>query len=568
MVKLKKNLSVLFVLGALVTGCSTNDTTDGSTATSSSSEEQTNVVRETSFGAVEGYNEGEALIWKGVPYGGDTSGENRWKAPTDPEPWEETLDATESGDIAIQFSADGAVGSEDALNLDIYRPDNDAEDLPVLVFIHGGNNQTGRSEEISGKSFAENHDAIVVSVNYRLGPLGFNPLPALKTGTDEENSGNYTMLDIAKSLDWVEENIAAFGGDKENVTISGFSAGGRDVMAMLISPLFEGKFDKAISFSGGMTIADEAESQQRFAEAFAPLVVEDGVKEDEEQAKQWLLSTDTAVADYLYELEADRLVELMNNAGIRMEVFPHLYNDGVVIPEEGFDTENYNSVPIVMLTGAQEFSLFGRFDKYFADANESDEINTNPEISNQYDFINNYGGQLYGLFNVQDSAEKMAANYDAPIYGTEILYGSNAEVVGEEMAKLGAFHGIFVPMLDTENVNYQSIIGDNFETDGAKELTNLFQNYIYQFISTGDPNGTDLPEWKEWTPDSAENMLFLDATEAEASATMGEMGYTYDSVLEAIEADDTITPEQKQALLAEVLNGRWFSAGLDAKFNQ
>ncbi|MGY0836046.1 hypothetical protein ACW66K_01070 [Aerococcus urinaeequi] len=96
------------------------------------------------------------------------------------------------------------------------------------------------------------------------------------------------------------------------------------MMAMLISPLFEGKFDKAISFSGGMTVADEEKSQDIFAESIAPLVVEDGVKNDENEAKEWLLTSDEAVKDYLYHLDGSRLVGLMSNAGIRMNVFPHL----------------------------------------------------------------------------------------------------------------------------------------------------------------------------------------------------------------------------------------------------
>lgn len=493
------------------------------------------LIRETQFGSVMGYEEDEALIWQGIPYGGDTSGENRWQAPTDPQPWSETLDATQAGVVALQAGADGVTGSEDALNLDIYRPNNETEDLPVLVYIHGGNNQTGQAQEISGKSFVSSQDAIVVSVNYRLGPLGFNPLPALKTGSDEENSGNYAMLDLAKSLDWIRANIGEFGGDSNNITVSGFSAGGRDVMAMLISPLFEGKFDKAISFSGGMTIADEEKSQDIFAESIAPLVVEDGVKNDEDQAKKWLLTSDEEVKDYLYNLDGIRLVGLMSNAGIRMDVFPHLYNDGTVIPTEGFDTETYNSVPLIMLTGEQEFSLFSRFDPYFAEAVSDGSIDTDQDISGQYDFVNKYGGQLYSLFNLEDSAIKMSSNYNAPIYGMEILFGENPDYISEEMAKIGSFHGVFVPLLDTDSESYAELVTDSYESQGAKELSVMFQNYIYEFISSGNPNGENLTEWTEWQKDADENILFLDADDSVAIAKMGKKEFDYASVLAAIE---------------------------------
>ncbi|MFL2095534.1 carboxylesterase family protein [Marinilactibacillus psychrotolerans] len=555
------------LVGLVLSGCTTNDETKTSTETVKEVEQTSDgTIRETEFGQVQGVNENGVYKWMGIPYGGDTSGENRWKAPTDPESWSDIRDATEPGDSALQLGTEGADGSEDALNLDIYRPENDKEALPVLVFVHGGNNQTGLAQEISGASFARNQDAIVVSVNYRLGALGFNPLPALKTGTSEENSGNYTMLDLEKSLEWVRLNIEQFGGDSENVTVSGFSAGGRDVMAMLISPIFEGKFDKAISFSGGMTIADEEKSQDVFAEAMAPLVVEDGVQEAVEAAKEWLLTDDEAVKEYLVELEGDRLVNLMGNAGIRMNVFPHLYNDGTVIPKEGFDTENYNDVPILMLTGGNEFSLFGRFDPYFGEYVADGSIDTDDSISAQYDFINQYGGQLYSLFNVEESAEKMAEHYDESIYGMEINFGEDAPVVGEDMAKFGSFHGVFVPLLDTKNENYAALVGDAYKSEGAVELSEWFQRYIYEFMENGDPNSDQLPEWKKWTKENKE-VLFLDADQSTAKAELGQMDYTYTDVLNAIEADTTISEEEKEALISEVLNSRWFSRELDEKYD-
>lgn len=522
-------------------------------------------IRQTAYGAVKGAENDGVLTWKGVPYGGDTSGEHRFKAPIDPEKWKGERDATKSGQVALQSSTDGVIGSENALNLDIYRPKSDKKKLPVLVYIHGGNNQSGKSEELSGVSFVKNHDAIFVSINYRLGVLGFNPLPSLKTGSDEENSGNYALLDIAKSLDWVRHNIEEFGGDSKNVTISGFSAGGRDVMAMLISPIFKGKFDKAISFSGGMTLADEENSQQVFAEALAPLVVEDGKKATLEEAKAWLLTSEKEVHDYLVSLEAKRLAPLMGNAGIRMSVFPHLYTDGKVLPKEGFNTKNYNQVSLLMLTGENEFSLFAYFDKYFAKNQEAKTMNQEPAVSD-YAFVNKYGGKLYSLFNVQESAEKMAVHHNAPIYTTEVKFGENEQVVGQPMATFGSFHGVFVPLFDQNNENYKTLVGKAYESKGAKELSKVLQDYIYQFISNGNPNGKDLPEWKAWTQDSQRNTLYLDADQEKASAQMGAKDYTYETVLEEIASDSSISQERKEVLISQVLNGRWFSRGLDEKY--
>ena len=326
------------------------------------------LVKNTQFGAVEGTSKDNCNVWYSIPYAAAPTGNLRWEEPQDPSAWTDVLDCTSLGNKAIQAGTDYATGetvvsgSEDCLNLDVYAPNN-AKDLPVLVYIHGGNNQTGSSSEIEGSQIVVDENCIYVSLNYRLGILGFNALPAFQTEAD--STGNYAMLDIAKALDWVRANIEQFGGDPNNITVSGFSAGGRDVMAMLISPVFEGKFDKAVVYSGGMTVADEDASADRIAEAVAPLVVEDGLAANEELAKTWLLSSDPAVVTYMKSVDADRLCQLMSNAGIRMSVFPHLYTDDVVIPSEGFDTTEYNSVPILMLTGETEFSLFSAFDGYF-----------------------------------------------------------------------------------------------------------------------------------------------------------------------------------------------------------
>ena len=135
-----------------------------------------------------------------------------------------------------------------------------------------------------------------------------------------------------------------------------------------------------------MTIADEKKSQKVFAEAIAPLVVEDKIKNNLEEATEWLLTTDQEVVDYLYELDAERLSGLMTNASLRMSVFPHLYNDGIVIPKEGFDTENYNNVPLMMLSGEQEFSLFARFDPYFEESLKDGSLETDEDMMKRYDF--------------------------------------------------------------------------------------------------------------------------------------------------------------------------------------
>lgn len=531
---------------------------------------QKNILQKTSYGLVQGaeVNNAQTLVWKGIPYGKSPVGDLRWKAPVSPEKWDGVFDATKSGKIGVQLVNGKPVGSEDCLNLDIYRPNTSDTNLPVMFYIHGGNNQSGTSEEINPQKFAINANVIVVSVNYRLGLLGFNNLPALKTGNKLENSGNYTLLDIAKALDWVKENISNFGGNSNNVTLSGFSAGGRDVMAILISPMFDGKFQKAISFSGGMTIADSKESEKLFAKAIAPFVVEDKVKGTVDEAYKWLLTSGKDVKSYLYGLSPERLSSLMTNAGIRMEVFPHLFNDGVVLPKDGFSTKKYNNVPLIMITGSSEFSLFGRFDKAFAPIKDDVLLADTVEAKN-YQFAYKYGGRLYGMFNAQESAERMFNNYKSPIYTCDFDWGTDAQIFGERTANIyGALHGIWIPFLMSDIQGASGLVAGSLQNAGAKDLTKKFTAYVSNFMWNGNPNGTDLVKWDSWTNANKDpSQLILNADMDKAIITMSNERDTYDKVIIDIKNDTSVSPEAKEKLLKEVLNGRWFSKKLDETFN-
>lgn len=514
-------------------------------------------LKNTQFGPVKGIEKGDALVWYGLPYGKAPSGELRWSVPQDPDAWTEPYDATEMKDTAMQLGKDGIIGTEDCLNLDVYST-KDAEKLPVMVFIHGGNNQTGNTKELLGEEMVVKDDMVFVTVNYRLGLLGFNCLPALLT--QEGSTGNFALLDIAKALDWVRDNIGQFGGDPDNVTISGFSAGGRDVMAMLISPLFEGKFHKAIAFSGGMTVADEGLSAAKIAKAIAPLVVEDKKAENEDAAANWLLGTGDDVREYLYGISSERLCALMGNAGIRMSVFPHLYMDGTVLPMEGFDTKNYNQVPVIMLTGTTEFSMFAGGDPYFSGedlAGLSEE-----DVGKARDFAISYGSRMYGYFNAEASAERMAENYTAPIYLCNINYGaadSDYPIPG-----LGSFHGIFVPMLSTEN-NYAAMLPDTFGQPAYVDMANQFNRYLKNFLYTGDPNGDSLAKWEKWNPESHLSMVF-DGADDKAVIECKSVATTYDEIMDEMDKDNSLDSKIKEGVIGNVMNGRWFSDALDKRY--
>ncbi|MBI1234951.1 MAG: carboxylesterase family protein [Alphaproteobacteria bacterium] len=208
-------------------------------------------------GTVEGRIEANASVYRGIPYAAAPVGERRWQPPHPAEPWEGVRQAVEFGPSCIQPPVPPAslyydpphASSEDCLSLNVWAPDG-ADNAPVIVWIHGGSLRIGGSAQpfYDGSAFAE-RGVVFVSVNYRLGVLGWLAHPELSAESPHGASGNYGLLDQIAALEWVRGNIAAFGGNPDNVTIMGESAGALSVSYLLTSPLAEGLFHRAIAQS-------------------------------------------------------------------------------------------------------------------------------------------------------------------------------------------------------------------------------------------------------------------------------------------------------------------------------
>lgn len=194
-------------------------------------------------------------IFRGIPYAAPPVGDLRWKPPAPVEPWQGVRDATKPGAPCLQRSyewnaADAAISKEDCLTLDVHSPKHKpTERLPVMFWIHGGANRAG-----SGIGYTDStiptRGMVLVTLQYRLGVFGFLSLPALTAESPERASGNYALLDQIAALKWVKANIARFGGDPNNVTIFGQSAGAQDIGLLMLSPLARDLFHKAIAESG------------------------------------------------------------------------------------------------------------------------------------------------------------------------------------------------------------------------------------------------------------------------------------------------------------------------------
>ena len=230
------------------------------------------VVR-TTYGTVKGFIYQNVNTFLGIPYGDDTSGENRFMPPKPPKPWDGVLPtvwyptsapqrpytegATPYAQFRDRWNYDGF--GEDCLKLNVWSPGLDAAKRPVLVWLHGGGFSAGNGVEqdgYMGANFARRHDVVFVSLNHRLNSFGFSDFAAVG-GEKYKHSGNVGMLDIIFALQWVHDNIAAFGGDPGNVTIMGQSGGGSKVTIAAAMPAAKGLVHKAFAMSGGSTAASD-----------------------------------------------------------------------------------------------------------------------------------------------------------------------------------------------------------------------------------------------------------------------------------------------------------------------
>jgi para-nitrobenzyl esterase len=306
------------------------------------------VQRTTSLGVVIGNDDSAAsgsYSWKGIPYAKPPVGDLRWKTPADAAPWtsprltQQFANACASMgrvygpgfnnryDATIGESLDKFVGSEDCLYLNIWRPATTAQKLPVIVFVHGGSNITGYTADpvYDGASLARTANAVVVTVNYRLGVLGFFRSPYLRTGDPENDSGNFALLDIIKALQFINRNIASFGGDAGKVTLMGESAGAVNVYALMTSPLvFKAKpslVHRVLPMSGGISRAEDlppgslpvtfpASLFETQANALlAQLLIADGLATDEAAAKSYVAARKAGeIASYLRGKSAEAVL--------------------------------------------------------------------------------------------------------------------------------------------------------------------------------------------------------------------------------------------------------------------
>ncbi|RCW51866.1 carboxylesterase family protein [Paenibacillus prosopidis] len=527
------------------------------------------VTVKTKYGDVQGVQltNSSSISWLGVPYAKPPIGDLRWKAPRNPDSWTGKLETVRYQQTCVQTVNGKITGSEDCLYLNIWRPNQASSKLPVLVFTHGGGNVGGSGSSFVGDKLATAANSVVITINYRLGAMGYFRHPALQTGNPSDDSGNYGLLDILQSLKWVQENIEQFGGDSENVTLAGQSAGARDVLAAVISPYGKGLFQKAVVLSGGMTTSDPKAGEEKAANALVKLVQTEGKAATAEEAQAWInKQSKTELSAYLRGIKPEAIAVYYTDPAIRMAPFPHLFRDGAIIPKKGFDqiaSGDYNKVPMILGSEQTEFSAFAFGDPYFASAAIDGSIFKDNKKLKQYQAAVQFGSELYAGFNVERVAEELTMQKDQPaVYGYRFAWGTRDGIISSQLQTLfGATHGADLDFYTGHTTGLASYFGKSYYNDenlaGRQELAAAMTRYLKYFLYTGNPNSQQNVEWKPWhAGDGVERILRLDGEKDHAVIEMSDEYLTVSATKKRMKQE--LSQEDLDLLETKIFAGRFF----------
>lgn len=533
-------LAVFSVLG----GCVTQTTVASSTFPLSAWNGSPTV--RTAYGAIQGVEDARnTWVWRGVPYAKPPVGELRWKAPRPPVPWNGVRVADRFGDPAMQsIPILGAWGSEDCLYLNIWRPQSAEVSLPVYLFVHGGGNSIGTSSyaDYQGQAVAASSDMVYVSINYRLGIFGWFHSPPLAEGeSPEDASGNYGTLDIILALQWVRENIAAFGGDPRRITLAGESAGAFNILSLLVSPLAKGLFQGAVIESGLPVIRDLGVADAASRALERRLLVRRG-KAGDVQAAEAVLDGMTSAERraFLMSAPARDFLDIQGRsaAGLGMSDHPTVYADGYVLPKDGFaglfDGTWPNRVPVVIGTNKDEMKLF-------LNARADNPFRSDPAL---YQALAKYMTMTWRCRGVDAVAAAITAAPDHPeVYAYRFDWGSpnargESPLPDDLGLRLGAFHSIEVPFFLGTDTNSVTFLTGNYYTErnrpGRARLIDAAMRYLASFARTGNPNhaaGAPLPAWPSWDPaDGGDKALVMDVDGSELAFTVLRESLTMQSI--------------------------------------
>ncbi|MBO9558387.1 MAG: carboxylesterase family protein [Caulobacter sp.] len=469
-------------------------------------------VIKTPAGALRGVEQDGLRVFKGVPYAAAPVGTLRWKPPVAAPAWSGVRDASDFGPVCYQpkprpggiYSSTLKAMSEDCLSLNVWAPDA-AKKAPVLVWIHGGSLIGGASSEsmYDGTALAK-QGLVVVSINYRLGVLGYMAHPELSAESPDHVSGNYGLLDQIAALKWVKTNIAAFGGDPSNVTIAGESAGGLSVMYLLASPPARGLFHKAIAQSAYM-VSTPPLREPKYGHVPAETM--------------GALTAQKLGAKSLADLRAmDPEALTTQSLAVGFQTFGAI--DGKVLPSQlvdAFDRGEQAHVPVLAGFNSGEIRSL----RFLAPPPPADAATYEAEIRKRYgdkadEFLRLYPSAdlaeamlliprdaLYGW-----TAERLAAKQTA-IGRPGYLYYFDHGYPAADAAGLHGFHASEIPYVFGSMKTTPPAWPKNPDTPAEAKLSAAMTQYWASFARDGVPKAAGEPAWKPYGTERA-YMAFTD----------------------------------------------------------
>ncbi|HPO15304.1 MAG TPA: carboxylesterase/lipase family protein [Candidatus Hydrogenedentes bacterium] len=454
-------------------------------------------------------------VFKGIPFAAPPVGQLRWQPPQPVVPWQGVRRCDEFGPSCPQsprfLGTLGGKTSEDCLYLNVWRPaETNGEKLPVMVWIHGGGFINGTGSIYDAENLAA-QGVVVVTINYRLGPLGFMAHPALSEENPNNVSGNYGILDQIAALKWVRRNIAAFDGDPDNVTIFGESAGSMSVACLLATPLAQGLFHQAIMESGVPWRLDLLRGDS----SSTPTAEEDGVT----LAGQFgVTSTGPEAAASLRAISADALIEAIpeRDPDGLLPFGPAV--DGILFsgqPLQMLRDGNFNHVPLIVGSNQDEGNLFLVSEEITGNLTEETYVEMIHTSFGEYaeDVLALYPpleGKLkhqanrllsdYLMLTPSRMTAQAVSQYIPDVYYYYFTKTPNSVVGGA----LGAYHSAEIAYV------FGNLSGVPAWTPADRRLSRAMQEYWVRFAATGNPNGGENPLWPAYDGDTDQNIEFND----------------------------------------------------------
>ena len=544
MKKILSNLLILLIISACSSGFSFRDSTSY-------------IQVETPNGAVLGIEEENLYVFKGLAYAKAPVGELRWKAPRDVAISNELIDATEFKSECIQPASESfisnwnvSVGNEDCLYLNVYVPKNQTEinknKFPVMFWIHGGSNIWGSGDFYDYSKLATDKQVIVITVNYRLGLFGWFSSEHLRnTSEGLDQSSNFGQLDLIKGLEWVNENIASFGGDASNVTIFGESAGGHNVLTLLASPLADGLFHKAISQSGYVS-----SYSQEFADSVSELSSKNIFKDDIK-----FMVNDEDIVGYLRSLSSEEIYQRYKKTADEnlYPITPITIRDGIVVPKEGIyeALEDIDEDLVVVAgTNKDEMNFWYIRSDYFYNSTGEIILRLKRSEDNLKSWIK-YRSDIWRFKGAEEPLRRMSkANKNLYSYRFDWDEQNDSTFVGNYALFLGASHGMEIPFVtgdfDLGPITFyvKPFLFPEASEEGRLALSNLMMDYWANIAKYGNPNEfTKGPEWEKFTAEN--NQLLILDNPLSDNVKMKTMPVVPNNLLNSIESDSALEIKER-----------------------